>query len=388
MKPNINLLIILFTAVALLAGCNKKEEVKEENKTSKNSDVVKITLATQKQIKLQVETAALQEISGSFNIPAKVITNQDNEAQVGSLIQGRVKKIFARVGDFVKEGQTLMTIEGLDIGTIKANFLKANSNLEYAKTNYERLKKLFGENIGSQKSLTESRTEYEKAQAEYSAEEKKIIAVGLKPQEVLSVKHSEDKSSGVLSVKAPISGVITERNVVTGQYLDASANAFKIINIQNVWIDGQIYEKDINKVNKRTDINFTSTVYPGIKFNGRVIYIGETIDPQTRTITIRGSFSNPGNKLKPQMFGELNIPLDKDTKAIAVPQESVIQEAGQSYVFIQVNDTTFRKRIITPGFSFDGKIEIREGLKEGEKLVSNGVFYLKSELKKDELEGD
>jgi cobalt-zinc-cadmium efflux system membrane fusion protein len=161
-----------------------------------------------------------------------------------------------------------------------------------------------------------------------------------------------------------------------------------VINTNSVWVDGQIYEKDLAKINQKTSAVFKTTTYPNENFNGRIIYIGQTVDEQSRTITVRAEFSNPTNKLKPQMFGELRIPIGANAEAIMIPDEAVVKETGQEYVFVQTNDTTFEKRIVVAGTSSDKMIEIKEGLKEGETVVSKGVFYLKSELKKDELAGD
>lgn len=389
MKASIKLLIITIVFAFTLLGCGgKKEEEKKEESKNKQTEKVTLSAKSIQEIKLETETVSFQPFTGYLSIPAKVLINQDNEAQIGSLVQGRVHKVFVKVGDFVKAGQILMTIEGLEVGTIKAGFLKASSNLNYTKINYERLKKLFEENIGSQKALLESKAEYDKAQAEYKAEDMKIHAIGLSDDDVTNGKKSDEYTSGVLPIKASINGILVERNVVIGQLVDANTNAFKIINTNNVWIDGQIYEKDITKINQKTEALFTSVTYRDDKFTGKLVYIGQTVDPQTRTITIRGEFNNTNSKLKPQMFGELKIPISTNAKAIMIPEESTVKELEQVYVFVQINDTTFEKRTVITGVSNNNRIEIKDGLKEGEKVVSNGVFYLKSELKKDELTGD
>lgn len=388
MKASIKILIAVNVLAFVLLGCGGKKETKKEESQKEHSEVVKLSVESIKQIKLETEIVSLQPFTGYLTIPAKVITNQDNEAQIGSLVQGRVHQVFVKVGDFVKAGQILMTVEGLDVGEIKAGFLIAKAALDYTKANYERQKKLFDEKIGSQKSLLESQSEYEKALAEYKAEDKKIHSVGLSDEDVTDGNKSEDHTSGTLPIKSSINGIVVERNVVIGQLVDAATNAFKVINTNKVWIDGQIYEKDLTKINQKTDALFTSATYLKDKFNGRIIYIGQTVDEQTRTIKIRGEFANQNNKLKPQMFGELKIPVSSNAKAIMIPEESVIKESEQEYVFVQTSDTTFEQRKVITGSSVDNRIEIKEGLKEGEKVASKGVFYLKSELKKEEIEGD
>jgi len=395
MKASLKLLIAVNVLGFILLGCGGKEEPKKEESHNEHSELVILSVESIKQIKLETETVSLQPFTGYLTIPAKVITNQDNEAQIGSLVQGRVHQVFVKIGDYVKAGQVLITVEGLDVGEIKAGFLIAKAALDYTKANYERQKKLFDEKIGSQKALLESQAEYEKALAEFNAEDKKIHSVGLSDEDVTDSKMSEEHTSGTLPIKSSINGVVVERNVVIGQSVDATTNAFKVINTNTVWVDGQIYEKDITKINQKTNVLFTSATYMNEKFYGRIIYIGQTIDEHTRTITIRGEFSNSSYKLKPQMFGELKIPVSSNAKAIMIPEESVIKESGQEYVFVQTSDTTtpnggqaFEKRIVVTGTTSDNRTEIKEGLREGEKVASKGVFYLKSELKKEEIEGD
>jgi cobalt-zinc-cadmium efflux system membrane fusion protein len=381
--------LLVFPVILILAGCNSssKEEKEVENPKT-GPQVVTLTKKSVADIGLTLFTAKLKPLTGALTAPAKVLPNQDLESQVGSLVQGRVHQVFVKVGDHVTAEQTLMTVEGLDAGAIKAGFLKAKATHDYAKTNYERQKKLFDEKIGSQKALLESQSEYEKALAEYNAEDKRIHSVGLTDEEIVSGNNGELHTSGTLPIRSHINGVVVERNVVVGQFVDAMTNAFKVINTQSVWIDGQIYEKDLAKIQQKTFAVFTTTTYPNKEFLGRIIYIGQTVEEQSRTITVRGEFNNPDNKLKPHMFGELKIPIGAKEKAIMIPDEAVVKGTGQEYVFVQKCDTAFQKRDVVSGTSVDNMIEIKDGLKEDEIVVSKGAFYLKSDLKKDEFEGE
>ena len=388
MVKNYYLLVVIILAALSLIACSDNAEEHNEEHEEVHSDIVTLSPESVEQINLRTVTVAFRPFSGTITIPAEVKTNQDNEAQIGSLVQGRVHQVFANVGDHVNVGQVLMTVEGLEVGEIKAGYLKARANYEYAKANYERQKKLFDEKIGSQKSLLESQSEFEKAEAEYRAEDKKIHSVGLSDEDVMKEKDGDEHTSGTLPIKSLISGLVVERNVVIGQLVDATTTAFKIINTGNVWIDGQIYEKDLGVINLNSKAVFVTASDRQTKVEGRIIYLGQTVDDKTRTILIRGEFKNPGNKLKPQMFGELQISLSSDAKAILVPEESVVREASESYLFVQTSDTTFERRDVTTGIISNNLVEIKEGIKTGEIVVIDGVFYLKSELKKDELGED
>jgi len=389
MKINLKLILAAGALAIIIFGCKAKEEItKKEEPVKESNQVVKLSTESLKQINLETEVVSLHPLSGFIVIPAKVVTNQDYEAQVGSLIQGRVRKVFVKIGDFVKAGQVLMTVEGFDIGSLKAGYMKAKAELDYSKANYERQKKLYDEKIGSQKVVAETQEEYQKALAEFKAEDNKIHSVGLTDDEVTNGKSSDEHTSSTLPIKSPISGVVVERNVVIGQLVDPTINAFKVINNGSLWVDGQIYEKDLNKINHKTNAVFTTTTYQGEEFTGKVIYIGQTVDESSRTIMIRGEFSNKGNKLKPQMFGELRLPIGENAMAIIVPDEAVFKDGDQPYVFVKTGENTFEQRAVKTGISLNNRIEIKEGLKIGEIIASKGVFYLKSELKKSELEGD
>ena len=392
MLERIKLFFELALVVAVVGiGCGEEREVKrEEHKEGERSPVVKLSQVSIKEIGLQTEIALQKPFTRFITIPAQVLANQDNEAQVGSLVQGRVYKVFVKVGDKVKAGQELMQVEGLEIGEIKAAFLSAKANLEFQKANFERQKTLIDQKIGSQKSFLEAQAEYEKALAGYNAEDKRIHSIGLDDEDIItrSSDKADEHTSGTLPVKSPISGTVVERNVVIGQFVEGNTNAFKIINTSLVWIDGQIYEKDINQVNEKTNVVFTSASYPNEKFIGKINYIGQTIDEYSRTITIRADFNNLNGKLKPQMFGELQIPTGKNSIAILIPAESVIKINNADFIFVQKNDSTFEKRSVVMGSIQDEMAEIKEGLREKEKVVVKGSFYLKSALMKEELMED
>lgn len=280
-----------------------------------------------------------------------------------------------------------MLIEGLEIGVLKADFLKAKTMLDFTEQEYSRQKSLSEQNAGSQKNLISAKVEYEKALAEFNAMDKKIHSIGLKDEDIINEKD-DSHTAGYLNIKSPINGTIVERSVVVGQYIEPSFTAFKILNIKSLLVDGQIYESDLNKLEKNTLIEFITPSLPDEVFLCKITYKGQLIDENTRTINIRAKVISPGNKLLPQMFGELQIPVGKNTIGILVPVESIIKIENQDYIFVQKNDTTFEKRAVTLGMKQNDKVEIKQGLEVGEKYVVKGAFNLKSELMKESLEED
>lgn len=391
MKIMIKYFFVIGIIAFVLVGCgeNKTEESinekTEESEGGLEASEVVISSEIRNKIELAFEEVKEGIINGTLIAPAKLITNQDYEALVGSLVAGRVHEVFVKEGDFVKEGQVLMHVEGLEIGEIIASYLKAKSSLDYYKAAYDRQKTLIEQNVGSQKSLQEAKAEYEKAVAEYNAEDKRIDAVGLTKEEAEKEEDASTEKSGYLPIKAPISGIVVERNVVIGQLVEANTTAFKVMNISNLWAEGQIYEKDLTKLIGKPKVEFTTSAYPNEKFKGEVILIGQTIDEHSRTIKVRASLQNTNNKLKPNMFGELFIPISSNTRGIIIPTDAMVKDGNESYVFLVENDSTFMRRNVEIGIEFAGMREVVSGLKKGEKIVSKGVFFLKSELLKETI---
>jgi len=353
---------------------------------------VTLTAESIREIGLTLSVARTDTLKGTMKVPAKLVPNQDLEALVGSLVQGRVRKVFVKVGDYVREGQELMHIEGLEVGEIKSNFIKAKAELKYAEANFQRQKTLLDQNVGSQKAFLESQSAYDKALAGFNAEDKRIHSIGLSDDDLLKfVEHNskgpDSHSGGVLPIKAPLSGTIIERNVVNGQLVDASTTAFRIVNTSTLWADGQVYEKDIPKLSGKPEVSLTVTAYPGEEYWGKMIYVSPIVDEGTRTIALRATIPNGKGRLKPQMFGELHVTIGGGTRGLLIPAEAILYDNSISYVFVAVNDTTFERRDISPGASFDSLVEVSSGLKDGDRVVTRGSFQLKSEMMKEMLEG-
>lgn len=382
-----SVIVPLALAVAIISCGQKKDAPEETSGVPSKLEIVKLSQASIKEIGLETIIITKKSFTKYSVIPARVLTNQDKEALVGSLVQGRVCKVFVKAGDYVKAGQELMSVEGLEIGEIKSGFISAKANLEYQRANYERQKKLLEENVGAQKNLLETQNEYEKARAGYNAEKNRINAIGLSETEVIDGKSAQSDAHGsvTLPVKSPISGIVIERNVVIGQLIEATTTAFKIINLSSVWVDGQIYEKDAGSISNKIKADFFASSFPNDRFSGKVSYVGQVVDEKTRTITIRAEFNNPSGKLKPQMFGELRIPIENNSTALLVPAEALIKIDKADYIFIQRNDTVFEKIPVTVCCAHNEMVEITDGLKDGDKIVAKGAFYLKSELMKASL---
>ncbi len=378
------LFLILFSAV-LLYNCSTNEEKAHEEHEEEAKTAVTLHGHSIDEAGIKSEEVVLSPFSGFISAPARIITNPDEEAIVGSLVKGRVKRVLANPGQSVKQGQPLMELEGLEIGEIKSAYRKAKAQLDFAEASYKRQKSLNEQKVSSEKTLIEAKAEYDKALADFKAEDEKIHSIGLSDTEALD--NNSNHSSGVLTVKAPISGIIAERNVIIGQLVDEGLTAFRIINTSALWAEAQVNEKDINQISSSSAGLFSASSLTGMQFNARVFFISQVVDEKTRTIPVRASIANIQGKLKPQMFGELRIPAGKNSTAILIPAEALIKINGDDCVFVRTDDTTFVKSPVITGAHLGDKVEIKEGLKPNEKIVVKGAFYLKSVMMKGDIGG-
>jgi len=391
MKNIRELFVLLQIALAVaLAGCSRQEEG-SGTALEKKTEAHRITLTRQsvKDIGLECVAADIQPLKKEIVIAAKLTVHQDHEAQVGTMVQGRVSKVLVNLGDHVQLGQELMHIEGVEIGEIKSGFIKAKAHLTYAEAALRRQQSLIEQSVGAQKSLLEAQAEFEKARAEFTAEDQRIHSIGLTDEDVeKSVVNSsadsvESHIGGILPIKAPIAGVVVERNVVIGQLVDPSTTAFKIINTTVLWVDGQVHEGDVSALRGRPQISVVVPPVSRTAIRAQLLYVGETVDQQTRMVKVRAAVRNSGQMLKPGMFAEMHIPFGDGVKGIVIREESLIKDGSERYVFVALNDTTFEKRAVVPGWVLGELVEAKTGLSRGEKVVTKGSFMLKSELKKE-----
>ena len=391
MKNIRELFVVLQIAIAVaLAGCSRQEEG-SGTALDKKTEAHRITLTRQsvKDIGLECAAADIQPLKKELVIAAKLTVHQDHEAQVGTMVQGRVSKVLVNLGDHVQLGQELMHIEGVEIGEIKSGFIKAKAHLTYAEAALRRQQSLIEQSVGAQKSLLEAQAEFEKARAEFTAEDQRIHSIGLTDEDVeksvvnSSANSVESHIGGILPIKAPIAGVVVERNVVIGQLVDPSTTAFKIINTTVLWVDGQVHEGDVSALRGRPQISVVVPPVSRTAIRAQLLYVGETVDQQTRMVKVRAAVQNSGQMLKPGMFAEMHIPFGDGVIGIVIREESLIKDGSERYVFVALNDTTFEKRAVVPGWVLGELVEAKTGLSRGEKVVTKGSFMLKSELKKE-----
>jgi cobalt-zinc-cadmium efflux system membrane fusion protein len=215
--------------------------------------------------------------------------------------------------------------------------------------------------------------------AALAAARRKLLVLGMTASEIDRLRGDQDLGA-LFSLTSPIDGIVIERNATIGATVGADASVFKIIDISSVWIDANVFEKDLSRVKLGQAANVTVPAAADMVFSGKVIFISSIVDPETRTVKVRTEVSNREGRLKPDMFANVQIFTDVERSAISVPNTAVLSDNGQSIVFV-ANAGVYEKRVVTTGTVSGDRIEIRGGVKAGEQIVVKGNYLLLEQSK-------
>ena len=382
---NARLVIGCVLLLALLTcGCGeggKTEAVQAPDKLKSTAGLANHSQELQPQI--VVEAVQLKPITGDLSLPGKVQYSEDRYAKISSPVVGRVVEVRAKLGDKVAAGQVLLSIESADIGAAYSDFVKAESDLQLTKRNYELAKDLYETKALSKKDLVQAENDYLKAQAEFRRARGRLLALRV-PAAELDKPRTERLITSRFDLKSPLTGTVVERNVTVGLMVgaDPTQMLYTIADLNVLQVVAEVYERDLSRVSKGTPVTVTVEAYPDETFSGTIVYVGDVVDPTTRTIKVRCNVTNHDLKLKPEMFARVRLKTGSSTPVLALPKQAVIEVGGQAFVFVQAADGRYVRRPVVTGTMSGDSIEIREGLQAGERVVVKGALLLKSEQEK------
>ncbi|MGD9346231.1 MAG: efflux RND transporter periplasmic adaptor subunit [Candidatus Aminicenantes bacterium] len=342
------------------------------------SDVIELTSEETGAIEIETVRAAYMPLKSKLSAMGKVLEHPYRKAIVSYPFAARISQIHVRIGDWVKRGQKLITLQSEEVGNAKSDFYKAQADYELAKVNYERQKRLFDRGVGAQKDYLSAESDFKVAEANLNAAEKKLHVLGFNEEEVQAIGDTH-QINPIIVLYAPIAGKITINNAVLGAMIDQETEILTIMDPTVLCIDAEIYEKDIAKIRDKQQVEVSVPAYPGDRFNAEICFIGDVLNEETRTITVRSEVNNSDYKLKPGMFADIRILLNHQTKALVLPREAILDDGDNSIVFVK-KAGKYYPQVVTLGAREDSLIEILSGIQEGEDIVTIGNYQLKSKL--------
>ncbi|HEY3309242.1 MAG TPA: efflux RND transporter periplasmic adaptor subunit [Desulfuromonadaceae bacterium] len=367
------------------AGHKEEKEGHEGHDEHGESGSVKMTAEVQKQNGVVIAKAEKQRLGGIISATGKVEANADRIAHVSPRISGKIVDVRASLGDSVSAGQALATLDSVELGEALSRYRQSKTKLTLAQSNMERIKNLVEKKIAARKDIFQAETDFKNTQTELHTDEERLSLYGMSASDLTGKGHKKP----LLPVRSPISGVITEKHAIVGELSDPSKSLYTVADLSSVWVMVDINEKDLAKVHKGQTAIVTIGAFPNQKFRGRINHIADIVDQSTRTVKARVEVSNPGRKLKPEMFATVELALPTGTSTtLAVPEDTLQDLNGKMVVFVAENEAEFAARQVQSGRAANGMVEIISGLKEGERYAIKGAFILKSEIKKGEMKDE
>lgn len=344
---------------------------------------------------IAVEAARTQELAETIQTTAIVGPDESRVARVRPLAEGRVLQVNVRVGDHVTNGQSLLTYDSITAGELFSEYRsalaaleRANAGAETQRRSVERADKLVelggvarGERERRGAELQSSIAEVNSARAAVSNLEQKLRRLGVPQDALAAAKTDGDLPPMRSSVTAPIAGVVLEVHAASGELITPDRELFVVADLSRVWLQGDVYQKDIAKIRIGQTAIVTVDTYPGESFSGRVTHVSDVLDPNSRTAKVRCEVVNPGTRLKVQMFATLALPTSAPRSVLVIPAEAVQDIDGSPTVFVRVDEEHFVARPIKVGATVGRLTEVSEGLKADEEVVTKGALMLKSRLK-------
>jgi len=310
----------------------------------------------------------------------KVQFNEERLVRVNAPLTGRVVEVLAGPGDVVEPGHQLFILDSPDLGSAKSDYAKAVSDLERSEKALNLARDLFEVKANSEKEIRDAENDYRKAVAEKERAASRLLALGVPEAQLKDVANRIDTTTKIV-VRAPRGGVIVERNVTPGQVVsfgqsDTPANLFVIADLSTMWVLADVYEPDIPKVRLGQIFTITPPCCPGERFDGKVTYISDSVDPQTRTVKVRAVVPNRNRMLKAEMF--VRVTMDTGSSMVlAIPQSAVHVEEGQTFVLVEKEKGNYERRPVKVGADLDGAVEVLDGITAQDRIVSTGSILLK-----------
>ncbi len=326
---------------------------------------------------LQIQPVQRQDWAITIHTTGTVDWDADHTTQVITQVSGPITRLLVDTGTLVKEGDPMLYVASPDITNAIAAYRKAKNRMDYETRTLERSKDLLAHSAIAQKDLEGVEADYNDASTDLQNALQSLRIFGISTKEIDEAQRQGVPINPQLAVRSPISGMVVQKLVFPGQLIQAGATTcFAITDLSKVWVQGHIYEKDLISVRVGDPVEETNPAIPGV-FHGVISYVGAMVDPATRTTPVRIVTGNPRGLLKKDLIVDATIHTRTLKNVLTVPTSAVLYDPDNvPFVYEQTAGNQFAQRMVTIGSQHDNEFEIVDGLKEGEKVVTEGSVFL------------
>ena len=366
-------------AVAIaLAGCGGAGERASKMTSfstteSAESKAELFSLPADQMAHIQIYTVAQAPLAHTLRLSGAVAYNGFHTAPVISQVGGPVSRVVVVPGEHVRAGQPLLYVSSPDYSLLRSGYIKARDAFQLADRVYKRDQDLLTHKAIAEADLDQAESARAQAEADLQSTEQALRVLGITDPEKLATSVP----SAEVPLLAPLAGEVVERLVSPGQLLQSGATqCFTLSDMSSVWVLVNVYQNDLAHVRVGDEVTVQTDAYPG-DMRGKIQYIAPSLDPTTRTLQARIEASNPGERLKKDMYVTALVRAGVTQNALVVPDSSVLRDAdNMPYVYLLAGDNQFSRRQVTIGDGQASKTQILTGLKAGDKIVSDGGLFL------------
>ena len=308
--------------------------------------------------------------------------NQEMSVQVFTPYQGRIVELFAKIGDEVKKGQTLFTINSPDLLQAESTLIAAAGVLEFTTRNLARLRLLYTSHAVSQKEVEQAVSDQQTAEGNVRAGRDAVKLFGKTDAEIDAI-IAKRMADPILVVPSPISGRVTARNAAPGLYVQpGNAPApFSVADISTMWMLANVPEADVPAFRVGQQVKVRVMAFPDRTYDGRITTIASNVDPTTHRLLVRSEVADPQHELRAGMFATFVIETAAPLRAMAVPLTAVVREGdGTMTVWVTAERRRFTRRTVKVGLQHAGYRQLLEGVQPGELVATEGALFLSNTL--------
>jgi len=401
---------IVLGAIALVAAAGLlfayARRVKQEEAAApaavESTGTVKFLMEQQWRIRMKMALVEEQTVARQVTATGRVIPAANHQAVVAPPVGGIILRgNIPRVGQRVSQGQLIATLQQTATSAEQAQVRAAqaqarieaarieaergaaagdanatSARLDLARREAERAKRLYEQKAYSQRQLEAAEAELRTAQAASEAAQARVKALEA-ARDVAQSDASAGGANGSYAVRAPIGGVVTKVSKSIGERVAPGEAILEVTNFDTVWVEAPIFERDLALVKANGKASFTTTAYPGQEFRGALIDVGEIIDEQKRAAHVIFAVPNKARALRVGMQADVRLDASETVKAMMIPREAVLEDEGKKIVYVLLSGEEFQRREVKLGDEHSGKVAVLEGLKSGERVVTQGALQLK-----------
>lgn len=376
MKPSLSLSATLVAMAIALSACGDKAPATPVSEAPA-TDPALVTANESMTARLKVAPIVKQPFGEVLRVSGRIDFDRERIARIGASVTGRVTDIKAELGQSVKPGDMLARLHSSELGTAQLSYLKAQAQNELQANNRERARQLFAADVIGRGELQKRENEYSVAAAERRAARDQLNVLGV-PDSAINRLGTDGQISSFSPVVSTMRGSVVELNVSIGQVVQPAQALFTVADLSHVWAVAEVPEQQADLVALGQMAEIEVPALGNTKFTGKLIYVGQIVNPDTRTVLVRTALANPEGRLKPAMLASMLI-ASRPSEQVVIPNSAVVRTEDKDVVYVETKPGTYRATDVKLGQSYNGIRVVQSGVREGDRVVVEGAFHLNNQ---------